>query len=118
MTARQVWISMLTDQWRNPTVAKQDDWSKSSGSKTGSDNSPVVMGQACHEEGGFRSSQNLKLVYPLKYSAKYRHTCSTADTRIKKESLNFSSQLKVDEAPDKVPHRLLSCIVSVLVLMP
>lgn len=50
------------------------------------------------------------------YAAKYRHTCSTAGTSIKNGSLTFSSQLKVKEAPDKAPHRLLSCIVSVLVL--
>lgn len=62
MTARQAWISMLTDQWRNPTVAKQEDQSKSNGSKTGSDNSPVVIRRACHEEGGLRLSQDLKLV--------------------------------------------------------
>lgn len=50
------------DQWRNPSVAKQEDQSKSSGSKTGSDNSPVVIRQACHEEGGLMSSQDLRLV--------------------------------------------------------
>lgn len=52
----------------------------------------------------------------MRYTAKCRHICSTADARIKNGSLNFSSPLKVEEAPDKVPHRLLSCIVSVLVL--
>ena len=52
----------------------------------------------------------------MRYTAKYRHTCSTADTRIKNGSLNFSSQLKVEEAPDKVAHKLLGCVVSALVL--
>lgn len=62
VTVRQAWISVLADQWCNPTVAKQEDWSKSSGRKTGSDNSPVVIRQACCEEGGLRSSQDLKLM--------------------------------------------------------
>lgn len=52
----------------------------------------------------------------MRYTAKYRHACSTAGTRIKNGSLNFSSQLNVEEAPDKVPQRLHSCIVSVLIL--
>lgn len=52
----------------------------------------------------------------MRYTSKYRHTCSAADTRIKNGSLNFSSQLKAGEAPVKVPQRLLSCIVSVLIL--
>lgn len=61
VTARQAWSSMLTGQWWNPTVARQDQ-SKSSGSKTGSDNSPVVVRQAFCEEEGMTTSQDLKLV--------------------------------------------------------
>jgi len=53
---------MLTDQWCNPTVAKQEDRSKSDGSKTGSDNGLVAIRQTYCEEGGLRSSQYLKLV--------------------------------------------------------